>query len=290
MGNASRIVLKHPERFFDPFGLDYGKYIRTQAEKVTIFDVVFSKARDPEHDQKLDPGYIEALTPLVVVSHFGEYAAHRYCTTAAEAAPFPKLRDCCFYQAADERRHSEMDRARMDDWGITTERAREIWNDVTPNARRVFEFLESLSDPYQIVFLANFVFEGSAGASFFPHWAELARINGDYVTYVINRTRFSDEVRHIGYSRAVTKLIAEEDDANIAILNEWLAEFMALVGGLMGEVAVMTNDRAPTPYKSSAEWGMDGLMELGKSMGDVGLDPAVLFAAAPAEGFAGGPA
>ena len=273
---SPRIALKSQENFSDPFGLNYNKYVRQQAEKVSLFETVYSRARDPEHDKKLDPAYIEAITPLLVASRFGEHAAHRYCTTAASTAPFSTLRDCCFYQAADERRHSEMDAARLQDFGISEKKAMEIWMDELPGARAVFEYLEGLTDPYQILFCANFVCEGSAGASVFPHWAELARINGDYVTFVINRTRFSDEVRHIGYTRALVRALMEEDPSNAKIFNEWLPEFLGLVVGLMTEVVARSNDRAPHPYKTAQEWGIDGFAALQKSMIDVGLDPTVL--------------
>ncbi len=270
------ITLKNQENFVDPFGLNYNKYVRQQAEKVSMFETVYSRARDPEHDKKLDPAYVEAITPLLVASRFGEHAAHRYCTTAAANATFSSLRDCCFYQAADERRHSEMDAARLEDFGISEKRATEIWMDGLPKARAVFDYLESLTDPYQILFCANFVFEGSAGASVFPHWAELARINGDYVTFVINRTRFSDEVRHIGYSRALVRALLDENRGNAKVLHQWLPEFLGLVVGLITEVVVQSNDRAPQPYKTAQEWGVDGFTALRKSMIDVGLDPSVL--------------
>lgn len=260
MKSTSRIKLKRPDLFEDPFHLDYSRYIKAQHEKVLLYEAHTGQHRDPRNDERLDPEFTKVAAPLAVASYMGEYAASVYSTTAAATATTRAFRECCLFQAADELRHAQMDRGRIRDFGITDEaEILRIWNsDGLSVIRDAFKYLTDLEDAFQIIFCANYIIEGAGAASYFPNAGELAAANGDHITYVIDKTRFTDEVRHIGYSRAMVKALVEDDSNNLTILQEWADEFFDVAGpGILQLFGY--NDLAPVPYKSSGEWLVDGL-------------------------------
>lgn len=274
MKSMSRIKLKRPELFEDPFRLDYNRYIKVQHEKVLLYEAHTGQHRNPDNDERLDPEFKKLAAPLAVASYMGEYAASVYSTTAAATAQTRAFRECCLFQAVDELRHAQMDRGRILDFGITDDdEILRIWNsDGLAVIRDAFKYLTDLEDAFQIIFCANYIIEGAGAASYFPNVAELAAANGDHITYVIDKTRFTDEVRHIGYARAMVKALIEDDDNNLAILQEWADEFFAVAGpGILQLFGY--NDLAPVPYKSSGEWLVDGLAHYAEHAEKVGIKP-----------------
>lgn len=272
--SSPRIKLKHQELFEDPFRLDYNKYVKAQYEKVLLYEAHAGPHRDPRNDERLDPEFKKVAAPLAVASYMGEYAASVYSTTAASNAQTQGFRECCLFQAIDELRHAQMDFGRMRDFGITDrEEVLRTWNsDGLAAIRDAFKYLTSLTDGFQIIFCANYIIEGAGAASYFPNVGELAAANGDHLTWVIDKTRFTDEVRHIGYSRAMVKALVEDDDRNLGILQEWSDEFFAVAGPGIQQLFGY-NDLAPIPYKTSGEWLIDGLAHFTEHAEKVGLLP-----------------
>jgi hypothetical protein len=279
------IRLKDPTRFADPFKLNYNKYVKTQYERVRLHETLTGPHRDERNDRELDPTYLPFAKAMGAISYGGEYSAYCYAAKAAHLAPFRSFREACSYQSMDELRHSQMDWGRLRDLGMRDfDEFTEYWHsDGLATIKRAFDNILALEDSFQIIFTANFVFEGAAATSFFPNMVHLAEGNGDHITSVVNWTRFQDEVRHVAFARAMVQAIVEDDDRNIKTLELWQEAAFETIGVAIQQ-AFGWNDIVPVPYKSSGEWMIDGLMAYAKQAEKAGItlpELDTLFDAAP---------
>jgi phenol hydroxylase P3 protein len=267
------IRLKDPTRFEDPFSLTYNKYIKTQYDRVRLHETVTGPHRDKGNDERLDPQYITFAKAMTTLSYGGEYSAYVYCTKASHLAPFRSFREACSYQAMDELRHSQMDWGRLRDLGCKdSSEVMDLWHsEGLAHVKRAFDSIVALEDPFQIIFTANFIFEGAAASSFFPGMVELSKINGDHISSTVHWTRYQDEVRHVAFARALVKAIVDDDDRNIKILELWQeAAFESLGPAVLQGFGY--NDLFPIPLNTSTEWLMDGMIHYGKQAEKVGLE------------------
>ena len=224
----ARIALQDPSRFKDPASLSWERYIALQTRERERY-LAERAALPPEalSYAAVAPRYLERAVEQFANNYYPELSATHYIATAAASAPFEELKKCCLFQLADEQRHLEMDRD-------VFERARIPERDWLPaweqpgTTCRFFRHVLELEDSIEIIVKANFAAEGAAGPATFAVLADGAEARGDLLSAVNHRARIRDETRHISFARALVKALVEEDPGNLAVIQRWQDESLAL--------------------------------------------------------------
>lgn len=234
--SQSTVRVNDPAQFRDPFRLDYQKYVRLQQRRTADFAEVVDNYGSADYRDSLDPVYLENQLIMTAGTFFGEYQSTFYTTRAASLQPIPALRECSMFQSLDELRHAQMDLWRMRSWGADWDYVDEVARDVFPNTAALFRWLNSLDDPFKIVFCGNFILE-TPGEALFPDRAQRCEANGDHAGFLIENSRVKDEVRHIGFAKTMTKFLLDQDPGhNEKVLLAWQDEFFDLLSESFGEL------------------------------------------------------
>lgn len=228
-------LLRDPRNFVAPGGLNFEKHFGLhKQEKARYYEELASLSDDQRNFRLVTPGYVEGMTRRWIVLYHGEVAAAQYMGTAAANVPMDGYHDfiaCCICQQIDELQHAEMDRDMLRRAGIPEAEWWSIYEE--RDAKRVFDHLLGLEDPFEITFKAGFVLESANAVVGFHSMARFAEAHGDYLTAANHRTRLVDEPRHMALGVAVVKAMLKDDPGNLQILQRWQDEFAPLVYGFV---------------------------------------------------------
>lgn len=226
-----RVLLKNPKNFVAPGGLNFEKHFRLHSqEKSRYYQELASLTPEQRALRTTTPGYIEGMTLRWIVMYHGEVAASQYMGTAAANLPMDGYTDfigCCICQQIDEMQHAEMDRDMLRQAGIPEDQWWSLYEQC--DAKKVFDHLLSLEDPFEITFKGGFVLESANAQVGFNSMAQFAKDHGDYLTAANHRTRLADEPRHMALGVAVVKAMLADDPSNVEILQRWQDEFAPLM-------------------------------------------------------------
>src|ERR1700739_1721461 len=166
------ITLKHPERFKDPAGLTWERYVALQArERERYLAERATIPADALAFRTVSPRYLERAVEQFANNYFPELAATHYVATAAAHAPFEELKKCCLFQIANEQRTRERDREVFARAGVPEREWLPAWEQPGTTCR-FFRHVLELEDSIEIIVKANFVAEGAAGPGTFTGLAD----------------------------------------------------------------------------------------------------------------------
>ena len=109
---------------------------------------------------------------------------------------------------------------------------REVWQEAPEwqPTREVVEQLTAVGDWCELLFATNIVFEQLVGSLFRTELVmQISARNGDYITPTIVGTGEYDYDRDLGYTRALFRLLTQDEEhgaANKEVFNSWLATWV----------------------------------------------------------------
>lgn len=233
MAIQQQVRFRDPSAFQAPGGLDFRKHLRLHmAEKTRYFEELETLSED-HRAMRLDPRYIHAMQRRWVFSYVGELAAAQYMGRAAAAAPreMQGFITACVCQQMDELHHAEMDHDVLTRIGMADADVWALYEDT--DGKKVFNHLLRLEDPFEIAVKGGVFLESASAAIAFPALIRIAEAHGDDLTAANNRTRLTDEPRHMALGVATLKAMLAEDPDNIEVAQRWQDELAVLLPSIV---------------------------------------------------------
>jgi toluene monooxygenase system protein E len=216
--------------FRDPHQLTYRKYVALQDESETVIASLLDKYSDARHDDGLDAAWVGALartfTPLryplhafqMCASYVGQIAPTSYVTNAAAFTAADMLRGVSLVAY----RTRELQAAHPGAGFATGERA--IW-ETDANwqpLRRALERALVVFDWAESFCAVNLVLRPAFDAYLYGSLAEVARENGDELTWLLLANLRADGERCRDWSIALARFAHAQRAGNPAVLRDWL--------------------------------------------------------------------
>ncbi|MBB6446645.1 YHS domain-containing protein [Bacillus benzoevorans] len=221
------IILKDPSRWEDPFRMAYNQYVKIQSEKDGIYHSVRNafEANDG-HAKVVDSRWYEGVKLFAVNVQPGEYQAHRLMAYIGRHIPIEAIRFATFNQAIDELRHAQIEikhyahmSKQMDGLHNIPRTSQNLW--VNTVVKSFFDDAMT-AGPFEALIAISFSFEYVFTNILFLPFASSAGAVGDENFAAVGKTVQSDESRHMALGMAALKMLLEEDERNVPIIQGWL--------------------------------------------------------------------
>ncbi|ADG05700.1 YHS domain-containing protein [Kyrpidia tusciae] len=224
---AEGIRIKDPKRWEDPFRMTFNQYVKIQAEKEHLHHAIRSAFEaNHGHARIVDSRWFEGVKAFAVAVQPAEYSAHRLMAYIGRNIPIEAIRFATFNQAVDELRHAQIEikhYAHMskyyDGLHAYAKTNENLWFNTVPKSF----FDDALtSGPFEALIAIAFSFEYVFTNILFLPFAASAAAVGDEHFASVGKSVQSDESRHMALGMAALKMLLEEDDRNIPIVQRWL--------------------------------------------------------------------
>ncbi|KEF37487.1 phenol 2-monooxygenase P3 subunit [Schinkia azotoformans MEV2011] len=221
------IHIKDPKKWEDPFRMTYNQYVKIQSEKDSIYhSVVNAFEANHGHAKVVDSRWYEGVKAFAVAVQPAEYQAHRLMAYIGRNIPIEAIRFATFAQAIDELRHAQIEIKHyahmskyydgLHSYAKTNENH---WFNTVPKSF----FEDALSaGPFEALMAISFSFEYCFTNILFLPFASSAAAVGDEHFAATGKTVQSDESRHMALGMSALKMLLEEDDRNVPIVQKWL--------------------------------------------------------------------
>lgn len=221
------IILKDPSRWEDPFRMAYNQYVKIQSEKDGIYHAVRKAFEANDGYAKIvDSRWYEGVKAFATAVQPAEYSAHRLMAYVGRNIPIEAIRFATFNQAIDELRHAQIEikhyahMAKEIDGLHNYNKSREnLWFNTV--ARSFFD--DALTaGPFEALIAISFSFEYVFTNILFLPFASSAGAVGDEAFAATGKTVQSDESRHMALGMSALKMLLEEDERNVPIIQKWI--------------------------------------------------------------------
>jgi phenol hydroxylase P3 protein len=240
------IVLKDPKKWEDPFRVTYNQYVKIQSEKDSIYHAI-SNAFEANHGHAkvIDARWYEGVKAFAVAVQPAEYQAHRLMAYIGRNIPIEQIRFATFAQAIDELRHAQIELkhyAHMshyyDGLHAYAQTNENHWFNTVPKSF----FDDALtSGPFEALMAISFSFEYCFTNILFLPFGASAAAAGDEHFAAVGKTVQSDEARHMALGMTALKMLLEEDDRNVPIIQKWLDKWYWRAYRMFSVVAVLVD-------------------------------------------------
>lgn len=221
------IIIKDPKRWEDPFRMTYNQYVKIQSEKDHIYHSVRNAFEaNNGHAKVVDARWYEGIKAFALAVQPAEYAAHRLMAYIGRNIPIEAIRFATFNQCIDELRHAQIEikhYAHMskyyDGLHAYAQTNENLWFNTV--AKSFFD--DALTaGPFEALMAISFSFEYVFTNILFLPFASSAAAVGDENFAAVGKSVQSDESRHMALGMTALKMLLEEDERNIPIVQKWL--------------------------------------------------------------------
>ena len=221
------IILKDPSRWEDPFRMAYNQYVKIQSEKDGIYHSVRNafEANDG-HAKVVDSRWYEGVKIFAVAVQPAEYAAHRLMAYIGRNIPIEAIRFATFNQAIDELRHAQIEikhyahmSKQIDGLHNMARTSQNLWLNTVSKS---FFDDAATAGPFEALIAVSFSFEYVFTNILFLPFASSAGAVGDENFAAVGKTVQSDESRHMALGMSALKMLLEEDERNVPIIQGWI--------------------------------------------------------------------
>lgn len=240
------IILKDPKKWEDPFRLTYDQYVKVQSEKDLLHHAIRNAYEaNHGHARVADGRWFEGMKAFAVAVQPAEYQAHRLMAYIGRNIPIESIRFAAFNQVVDELRHAQIEikhYAHMSKYydGLhgKAKSMENLWFNTVPKSF----FDDALTaGPFEALVAISFSFEYTFTNILFLPFASSAAAVGDEHFAAVGKTVQSDEARHMALGLTAIKLLLEEDDRNIPIVQKWLDKWFWRCYRLFSVVATLVD-------------------------------------------------
>jgi toluene monooxygenase system protein E len=215
--------------FRDPHQMIYRKYVALQDEAETVVGSLLDKYSDAAHDKTLGAGWVALLGHVFTPLRYPFHALQMAAAYVGQIAPSSYITNASAFSAADMLRAVSLVAYRTRELSDTfpeggfgvAERA--IWEsdpDWQP-LRRALEKALVVYDWAHSFCAVNLVIRPAFDAFLYVSLAELARPNGDELTWLLLSNLRADAERCRDWSIALARFALGGRSSNRAVLREW---------------------------------------------------------------------
>lgn len=221
------------EVFRDPDQLTYRAYVAKQSAQETKVAGLLDSYASIGHDGSLAPGWVEILRTLYTPMRYPSHVIQMLQSYVAHMSPTAYITNAAALSAADQLRRvtvvsirtRELQIAYPDAGFATGERA--VWEDHEgwQPARELLERALIAYDWGEALTAANLVIAPTLDDIFNRQLGEVARANGDDLTWLLCQNLHEDSARRARWSAAVASLAVEGRPENVPALERWIVKW-----------------------------------------------------------------
>lgn len=231
---GSPLQAENWEGFRDPAALNYRRYIALQHDREVYAEGVVDHYEALDHDQKLDPAWVETLTRTYVPTRYLFHILQITSLYVGQLAPSAYITNAAFFQAADELRALQWIAYRAKSLSLThgtqlanTEATRRIWeaDEAWQPARETLERLLLAYDWGEAFTALNLVVKPSLDALFKEAFVDAANEHADGLTAALLQESRVDTTRNQAWNAALARYALAANPTNRAVIDGWIEKW-----------------------------------------------------------------
>lgn len=271
-GDASTLYCERWLGFSDPDELTYERYVMLQEDAEKVVHGVMSKYDRAAHDFLLGPEWLDALGELFTPLRYPLYGLQQVESYLGVVAPTSNAANAAAFAAADLLRATSVvaRRTRRLQMRHPTRsfaaRDRAVWQD-TPAwqpARRAVEAAMATSEFGEALTAVNLVLWPALDTALFQCFGQVARANGDDLTWLLLTSLASDAERNLRWSTALARYAVQQRPANEAAFDRWAARWVpraaAAVEPLAAAIADLPRAMSASDITEAADEAVEGTL------------------------------
>ena len=227
---ASSLYCKQWQGFRDPEELTYGRYVMLQDEAETVVLGVLAHYDSVAHDSCLDPEWLDTLGVLFAPLRYPLYGLQQVESFLGLVAPTSNVVNAAAFATTDLMRATSVVAQRTRQLQMRhparsfAGRDRSTWEEMPAwqPARRAVEAAMATSDFGEALTAANLMLWPALNSVLFRSFGQVARANGDDLTWLLLTTLANDAERNLRWSKALARYAVQQWPANEAIFQGWV--------------------------------------------------------------------
>jgi toluene monooxygenase system protein E len=243
--DRSRLCADDWNAFRDPHQLTYRKYVALQDESEAAVGRVLDEYSEVGHDRTFSADWVDVLARAFTPLRYPFHALQMCAAYIGQIAPTSYVTNAAAFEAADALRAVSLIAYRTRELQTTHPSAgfatgeRAIWeaDDSWQPVRRVLEKALITYEWGESFAAVNLAFRPAFDEIVFHQFAELARANGDELTWLLLATLRADSERCLDWSIELAKFARKQRSSNTSVLREWLDVWAPLADAAAGGFA-----------------------------------------------------
>ena len=223
--------------FRDPDELTFGYYVMLQDQAETVIGGVLAAYEKAAHDSCLDPDWLDALGTFFTPLRYPLYGLQQVEVYLALAAPTCNASNAAAFAAADLLRGTSVIAHRTRRLQIRhparsfAARDRSVWEDtgIWQPARRAVESAMATFDFGEALTAVNLMLLPALDSVLFRSFGQVARANGDDLTWLLLTSLANDAERNLRWSTALARYAVQQRPANEAVFQGWVGRWAVRV-------------------------------------------------------------
>ena len=227
--DASPLRCDYWHGFRDPDELTYGRYVMLQDEAEAVAHGVLGEYHRAAHDSCLAPEWLDVLGVLFTPVRFALYGLQQVEAYLAVTAPTACVTNAAAFATADFVRATSIVAHRTRRLEVSyparafAGRDRETWQEMPgwQPARRAVEAAMQADDFGEALTAANLVLWPALESVLYRSFGEVARANGDDLTWLLLANLAHDAERNRRWSTALARYAVRQNPANEEVFQSW---------------------------------------------------------------------
>ena len=248
--NASTLYCERWHGFSDPDELTYGRYVMLQEDAEKVIHGVMNKYDRAAHDFLLGPEWLDALGELFTPLRYPLYGLQQVESYLGVVAPASNAGNAAAFAAADLLRATSVvaQRTRRLQMRHRTRsfaaRDRAVWQRMPAwqPARRAVEAAMATAEFGEALTAVNLVLWPALDSVLFRSFGQVARANGDDLTWLLLTSLANDAERNLRWSMALARYAVREWPANEEVFQGWADRWAPRAAEAVEPLAVAIGD------------------------------------------------
>ena len=227
--DASPLRCDYWHGFRDPDELTYGRYVMLQDEAEAVVRGALGEYHRTAHDSCLAPEWLDILGTLFTPVRFALYGLQQVEAYLAVTAPTPCVTNAAAFATADFVRATSVVAHRTRRLQVShparafAARDRQMWQELPgwQPARHAVETAVLADDFGEALTAANLVLWPALESVVYRSFGEVARANGDDLTWLLLANLAHDAERNRRWSTALARYAVRQRPANAEVFRSW---------------------------------------------------------------------
>lgn len=247
---ASTLYCERWHGFSDPDELTYGRYVMLQEDAEKVVHGVMNKYDRAAHDFLLGPEWLDALGEMFTPLRYPLYGLQQVESYLGVVAPTSNAANAAAFAAADLLRATSVvaRRTRRLQMRHRTRsfaaRDRAVWQAMPAwqPTRRAVEAAMTTSEFGEALTAVNLVLWPALDSTLFRSFGQVARANGDDLTWLLLTSLANDAERNLRWSTALARYAVREQPANEEVFQGWADRWAPRAAEAVEPLAVAIGD------------------------------------------------
>lgn len=232
-GDPSPLHCDQWHGFSDPDELTFGRYVMLQEDAETVVHGVLHEYDRAAHDSLLGPAWLDTLSVLFTPLRYPLCGLQQVESYLAVAAPTATAANAAALAAADLLRATSVVAQRTRQLQMRhparsfATHDRSVWDDMEAwqPVRRAMQAAVATSDFGEALTAVNLMLWPALDSVLFRSFGEVARANGDDLTWLLLRGLANDTERNLRWSTALARYAVQQQRANEEVFHGWVSRW-----------------------------------------------------------------